>query len=177
MLLFSHFLIILMLCMIQPLSLIISDYRLQTRAAKRITGAGPGDSRSSIFKELSWLSIQHQQDFHKCILVFKCRHDLVHQYLIDWFISNNTKHNHNTRNVYQLWTPKARTTYYYHCFSTSTQKLWNDLPKINQNFTTLASFKITLHICHQTPIPGIFYCIWQCFTLHIVYILMCVNDV
>ncbi len=65
---------------------------LQTRAARLITGSGPRTSRNPMYKSLSRLSLQHRQDFHKCVMVCKCRNSLAPSYLENIFTSNDTKH-------------------------------------------------------------------------------------
>ncbi len=64
--------------------------KLQTRAARLITGSGPRTSRNLMFNKLQWLFLEQRRDFHKCILVYKCRMGLAPQYLCDMFIANNT---------------------------------------------------------------------------------------
>ncbi len=89
-----------------------SKYRLQklqTRAAKLITGSGPHTSRNLMFNKLKWLSLQQRRDFHKCILVYKCRMGLAPQYLCDMFAAYNSNHSYNTRNATQLRATITRT--------------------------------------------------------------------
>ncbi len=47
--------------------------KLQTRACTLITRSGPSTSRIPMFHELNWPSLQHRHDFHKIVLVYKCR--------------------------------------------------------------------------------------------------------
>ncbi len=56
---------------------------LQTGAVRIITVFDPRNSRVSMFKELSWLSLKYRRDFQKCIMIYKCRNGLVPQYLCD----------------------------------------------------------------------------------------------
>ncbi len=101
---------------------------IQTRAARLITGSVPRTSRNPMYKILSWLSHQHRQDFHKCVMVYKCRNSLAPSYLEKLFTSNDTKHTYNTKHSSQLRSTKTRTTYYHKSFTVSRHKLWNDLP-------------------------------------------------
>ncbi len=99
-----------------------SKYRLQklqTRAVRLIMGSCPRTSRKLMFNKLKWLSLQQRRDFHKCILVYKCRMGLAPQYLCDMFIANNSNHSYNTRNATQLRATITRTAYYYHSFTVS----------------------------------------------------------
>ncbi len=50
--------------------------KLQTRACRLITGSGPHTSRIPMFHELNWLSLQYRRDFHKLVMVYKCRNGL-----------------------------------------------------------------------------------------------------
>ncbi len=84
---------------------------LQTRAARLITGSGPRRSRNPMYKSLSWLSLQHRRDFHKCVMVYKCCNSLASSYLQKLFTSNDIKHTYNTRHSSQLRSTKTRTSY------------------------------------------------------------------
>ncbi len=77
---------------------------VQTRAARLITGSGPRTSRHPMYKSLSWLSLQHRQDFHKCVIVYKCHNSLATSYLEK---SNDTKYTYNTRHSSQLRSTKT----------------------------------------------------------------------
>ncbi len=54
--------------------------KLQTRAARLITGWGPFTSRNLMFNKFKWLSLQQMQDFHKCILMFSTTIFIWHVY-------------------------------------------------------------------------------------------------
>ncbi len=118
---------------------------LQTRAARLITGSGPRISRNPMYKSLSWLSLQHRWDFHKCVMVYKCRNSLATSYLDKLFTSNDAKQTYNTKHSSQLRTIRTRTSYFHRSFTVSGHKLWNDLPSTIQNCTTLPTFKKALY--------------------------------
>ncbi len=69
---------------------------LQTRAARLITGSDPRISRNPMYKSLSWLSLHHRWDFHKCVMVYKCHNSLAPSYLEILFSSNDPKHTYIT---------------------------------------------------------------------------------
>ncbi len=117
----------------------------QTRAARLIMGSGPHTSRNLMFNKLKWLSLQQRQDFHNCILVYKCRMGLASQYLCDIFTANNNNHSYNTRNATQLRATITRTAYYYHCFIVFGLNLWNSLPNHIKECTSVSSFKQSLY--------------------------------
>ncbi len=96
---------------------------LQTRAARLITGFGPRTSRNPMYKSFSWVSHKHRQDFHKCVMVYKCRNSLAPSYLEILFTSNDTKHTNNTRHSSQLMSTKNRTSHYNRSFMVSAHKL------------------------------------------------------
>ncbi len=83
----------------------------QTRAANLISGSVPRTNRNPIYKSLDWLFLQHRSDFHKCILVYKCRNNLAPSYLVDIFNSNDSVHSYNTRHASQLRSTNTRTAY------------------------------------------------------------------
>ncbi len=118
---------------------------LQTRAGRLITGSRPRTSRNPMYKSLSWLSLQHRRDFHKCVMMYKCCNSLAPSNLEKLFTSNDTKHTYNTRHSSQLRSTKTRTTYNHRSFTVSGHKLWNDLLSTIQNCTTLPTFKNALY--------------------------------
>ncbi len=94
-----------------------------------------------MFNKLKWLSLQQRRDFHKCILVYKCRMGLAPHYLCDMFIANNSNNSYNTRNTAQVRATITRTAYYYHhSFTVSGLNLWNSLPNHIKECTFLSSF-------------------------------------
>ncbi len=113
--------------------------KLQTRAARLITGSGPHTSRNLMFNKFKWLSLQQRRKSHKCILVYKCRMGLALQYLCDMFIANNNNHSYNTRNATQLRATITRTAYYYRSFTVSCLDMWNSLPNHIKECTSLSS--------------------------------------
>ncbi len=119
---------------------------LQTRACRLIIGSGPCTSHISMFHGLNWLSLQYRHDFHKIVMVYKCRNGLAPKYLCDIFDANHDIHDHN-RNVSLRVTKhtKARIAYYHGSFALSGQWLWNDLPNNIKLCTSLSSFKNALY--------------------------------
>ncbi len=106
---------------------------------------GPHTSRNLMFNKLKWLSLQQRRDFHKCILVYKCRMGLAPQYLFDMFIANNSNHSYNTTNATQLRATITKTAYFYRSFTVSGLNLWNSLPNHIKECTSLSSLKWSLY--------------------------------
>ncbi len=121
-----------------------------------------------MYKSLSWLSLKHRQDFHKCVMVYKCRNSLAPSYLENISTSNDTKHTYNTRESSQVRSTKTRTTYYHRSFTVSGYKLWNDLPSTIQNCTTLPTFKKALYKFYLHNFKGILYILYvfNCIYVH-----------
>ncbi len=118
---------------------------LQTSAARLISGSGPRTNRNTMYKSLSWKLLQHRRDFHKCVMLYKCRNSLAPSNLEILITSNDTKHTYNTRHSSQLRSTKTRTSYYHRSFTVSGHKLWNDLPSTIHNCTMLPTFKKALY--------------------------------
>ena len=118
--------------------------RMQTRAARLISGTGPRDSRNPVFKELGWLSLENRRCMHKCTMVFKCRNGLAPPYLIDSFNANSFNHSYSTRNSSKLRIPMARTEYYHRSFLISGCNAWNILPDYIRKSVSLNSFKFNM---------------------------------
>ncbi len=57
--------------------------RLETRAAKLISGLGPRCSTNTLVHNLFWLSMEHWMDRHKCVIVVKCWNALTPDYLVN----------------------------------------------------------------------------------------------
>ncbi len=51
----------------------------------------------NILAEHKWLNIKDRVNFHKKCLVYKCRNELVPQYLAETFSNVSDKHEHHTR--------------------------------------------------------------------------------
>ncbi len=119
--------------------------KLQTRAARLITGSGPHTSGNLMFNKLKWLSLRLRRDFHMCILVYKYRIGLAPQDLFDMFIANNINHIYNTRNATQLRVTITRTAYQYRSFTVYGSNVWNSLHIHIKECTSLSSFKWSLY--------------------------------
>ncbi len=91
---------------------------------------------------MGWLSLQNRRDFHKCIMVFKCRNDLAPEYLAEHFCSNDTVHMYNTLNASQFRATRTRTAHYHLSFTVSGSNLWNDLPSNIKKLSSLSSFML-----------------------------------
>ncbi len=85
--------------------------KFQTRACRLITGSGPLTSRIPMSHELNWRSLQYRHDFHKIVMVYKCRNDLAPKYLCDTFNANHDIHNTRNASLRVTKHAKARAAY------------------------------------------------------------------
>lgn len=120
--------------------------KVQIEAARIITGLRVNSSKSILYSELGWETLQSRRDKHKLILSYKIIHGLAPQYLLDLIQPYfPTEHAYNLRsngNFYSL--PLCRTTSYYNSFIPSTIKLWNNLDAEIKDSSSLSIFKSKL---------------------------------
>ena len=102
-----------------------SFQRLQNRAARIIQKR---DSFRDSFNALGWVDLETNRKIHKCMLVFKCLHGLVPQYLCDYFIRNCNVHSYNTRRKTDIHLPKPKLSLGKRSFRFSRSILFNSLP-------------------------------------------------
>jgi len=117
-------------CICFKLWLVQCLQRLQNRAARIILKR---DSSRDTFNVLGWTDLETNSKIHKCVLVFKCLHNLVPQYLSNYFIRNYNVHGYNTRRKADLHLPKPKLSLGKRTFRFSGTALFNSLPcKIQQ---------------------------------------------
>ena len=112
--------------------------RLQNRAARIILKR---DSSRDTFNVLGWADLETNRKIHKCVLVYKCLHNLVPQYLSNYFIRNYKVHGYNTRRKADLHLPKPKLSLGKRTFRFSGSALFNSLPLKIQQAASLSSFK------------------------------------
>ena len=119
--------------------------RLQNRAARIILKS---DSSRDTFNVLGWTDLETNRKIHKCVLVFKCLHNLVPQYLSNYFIRNYNVHGYNT----DLHLPKPKLSLGKRTFRFSGTALFNSLPCKIQQAVSLSSFKnlVKAHFIYST---------------------------
>ena len=123
--------------------------RLQNRAARIILKR---DSSRGTFNVLGWTDLEINRKIHKCVLVFKCLHNLVPQYLSNYFIRNYNVHGYNTRRKADLHLPKPKLSLGKRTFRFSGTALFNSLPCKIQEAVSLSSFKnlVKAHFIYST---------------------------
>ena len=117
------------------------DYldKLHRRAASIIEGNKV--SQPQVAQVFSWPSLQSRRDYLKCMLVFKCLHNLAPPYLLKEFHHSREFHDYNTRHRDLLRPPFAKTSKYQGSFRVSGTKIWNSLPLKLRRVQELTRFK------------------------------------
>lgn len=113
--------------------------KLQTRAARILTGSNYRRSRQEMFQSLRWLSLKNRRMLHKSVMMYKCLNGLAPAYLCDLF--KTPDHSYGTRNSQKLVVPRAKTAYYTKSFEISGATLWNELPANIKCAKSLNCFK------------------------------------
>ena len=109
--------------------------RLQNRAAHIILRKA---TTEEAFKMLEWVDLETQRKAHKYISVFKCLNDLVPPYLSNYFIRNHT---YAIRQRNDIHLPNPKLTLGKNTFRFSGAVLFNDLPTLVKEATSLSIFK------------------------------------
>ena len=118
--------------------------KLQNRAARIILRRA---SSRDTFDILKWTDLETNRKSHKCVLVFKCLHNLVPEYFSNYFTRNSCFHTHNTRRKFDLHLPKPKLSLGKHTFRFSGSVLFNSLPTHIKDTSSLSSFKSRVR-CH-----------------------------
>ena len=82
--------------------------KLQKRAVRQITGAGRYDHTMPIFQSLNVLNITKLYIYSVLIFLYKYHHQDLLNFFADFFMTNDTFHEHDTRQRKQFWPPLAR---------------------------------------------------------------------
>lgn len=118
---------------------------IQVAAARIISGLRSNSSRSLLYDELGWDTLEVRRKIHKLVLFYKIVYGLVPQYLVELLgqcllrVPQNSYPLRNQDNrTFQI--PQAKTTSYMESFLPSTIRLWNELPYNIRSLSTLSSF-------------------------------------
>ena len=82
--------------------------KLQKRAVRQITGAGRYDHTMPIFQSLNVLNIPKLYIYSFLIFLYKYHHQDLPNFFADFFTTNDTFHEHDTRQRKQFRPPLAR---------------------------------------------------------------------
>ena len=120
--------------------------KIQTEAARIVTGATRLVSLDMLSKETGWESLQDRRYKHKMCQFYKMINDLTPTYLtslVPSTVENTSAYNlRDSQNIRPLLT---RTQLYYKSFLPSCIREWNEIPLNIRNSTSLSSFKQQLN--------------------------------
>ena len=111
--------------------------RLQIRAARIINET---DSSLEALKILGWSDLKTIRGRNKCVLAFKCLHNLVPKYHSEYFIKKQW-HSYSSRRRNDIHLPKPKLSLVKCTFRYSGTLLFNSLPPRIKASTSLTSFK------------------------------------
>ena len=119
--------------------------KINTEAARIVTGATKLVSLSSLFAECGWEKLETRREIHKLTQFYKIKNNLTPEYISDLLPpEHHQQHNYNTRNPQNLVSFQCRTTYHQNSFFPSCVRLWNNLPRNIKESKSLSSFKNAL---------------------------------
>ena len=122
--------------------------KLQKRAARLILDTDPLASSLPLIKKLGWMKIEHRILYHKCLLTFKCLHNLAPVYLTEKVTPVSRNNPYQLRNVLheELYVPRANTELFKKSFYYSGPYEWNNLPYSLRDIKSISSFKEKLKL-------------------------------
>ena len=123
---------------------------VQYSAGLAITGAWKGTSRSKIYEELGWESLNDRRWNRWLVLFFKFINKLTPEYT-RYPIPSFGCSNYNLRNQTVIGRMNARTDHFGSSLYPNCLKEWNDLPPAIGESPTVASFKSKLFSLSRPP--------------------------
>ena len=121
--------------------------RLQTRAARLVTGTPYRTPTDKLRRELGWDSLKTRRKIHKLIFYRKLldtRHSLPDYLTPILTQTRGTATQRRLRNTDTMTLPPNRTTSFQRSFIPDTTRLWNRLPQSIRASPSLATFKTAL---------------------------------
>ena len=134
--------------------------RLQTRAARLVTGTLRRSSTDKLRRELGWDSLKTRRTIHKLTMYFTLRHPQSQLPTYITSIIPNIRLNDTgriLRNANTHTLPANRLTTFHNSFIPATTRLWNALPNHIQSEASTKSFKKALVKHFGTPPPPKFF--------------------
>ena len=118
---------------------------VQNSAARIITRTPSIHHITPVLQQLHWLPVKSRINYKILLLTFKAIHNLAPTYLSDLLHVVTPSRSLRSSSSIHLSVPSARlTTMGSRAFSRSAPKLWNSLPPVMRNITSLSQFKSSL---------------------------------
>ena len=120
--------------------------RLQKRAARLIFDDFETSSKI-LFIKLNWLPMSQRVQYNKALLVYKCLHEPMPEYMKSIFsFQSNSQYSLRSETNGNLVVPKPNHELYKHSFAYSGAKLWNSLPASFRDLSmSLSEFKTNMY--------------------------------
>ena len=134
--------------------------KIQHEAGRIVTGLTRSVSLRSLYKELSWLSLEERRRYQKLIIAFKIKNGITPDYLNNFFpetVGISTPYNLRNRNDYNVL--NTRTELFRNSFIPSCISLWNNLPEAicNSGTLTLSKSQLISHCFNPSKIPCFYF--------------------
>ena len=117
---------------------------VQNFAARIVLGLRKFDHILQGIRSLNWLSVCDRLYLNDAIMIFKCIHNLVPDYLAEKFILRSQTNIRNTRQSNHLNILRCRLATGQRSFSYRGAKLWNNLSNDLKNVNSVKAFKSKL---------------------------------
>ena len=114
---------------------------VQNFAARIVSELRKFDHISQGIRSLNWLPVCDRLYLNDAIMIFKCIHNLVPDYLAEKFAFRSRSNIRNTRQSNHLNILRCRLATSQHSFSYRGAKLWNNLSNDVKNVTSVKAFK------------------------------------
>ena len=98
-------------------------------------------SINDLYKQCNILTVRSLYQLEMGKLCFKALFSNRANPLRDYFFQHNWTHAYNTRKIYQFRTPKRRTLRESRHVNNKSIEIWNSIPIVNKNSTSVAQFK------------------------------------
>lgn len=117
--------------------------KLQKRAARIILCADFTTPSAVMFHKLDWLPVDKRLIYNKAVFVYKALNNLSPQYIADLLRPVSETHSRTLRSSVNgaLAVPRSRSSLFDRSFSYTAPRLWNSIPLLIRNSSTVNSFK------------------------------------
>jgi hypothetical protein len=126
--------------------------RVQTEAARIVTGATARCSTEKLYQEVGWEKLALRRRLHRATMMFKIMLGLAPQTLAEKIPTRiEARTRYHLRNRMDLEVPRTRLVSYSQSFFPSAVRIWNDLTRAIKNCPSVASFKHNYLKDHPRP--------------------------
>ena len=131
--------------------------KVQSEAARIVTGGTKLVSINNLYKEIGWESLENRRCKHKLVMFYKMVNHLTPTYLSELVpLSVGDNASYNLRNTSDIHNVFAHANYHYNSFLPSAIREWNNLPVEVQCAASVASFNYMFNR-NMITIPKYYY--------------------